>query len=88
MHSKYLISFNYSFDAVHADLDCVGCQNSYGDYFTQKQTVWTINALESEDQFCGRMAWALYELVNVGTTTAPDNTERLVPWLLCRRSIY
>lgn len=61
---------------MHADLDCVGCQNSYGDYFTQKQTVWTINALESEDQLCGRMAWALYELVNVGTTTAPDNTER------------
>ena len=65
-----------SFDALHADLDCVGCQKSYGDYFAQKQTVWTINALEAEDQLCGRMAWALYELVNVGTTTAPDNTER------------
>ncbi len=65
-----------SFDTLHADLDCVGCQKSYGDYFAQKQTVWTINALEAEDQLCGRMAWALYELVNVGTTTAPDNTER------------
>eukprot|EP00804_Cyclotella_cryptica_P005395 CCRYP_017085-RA/>CCRYP_017085-RA protein AED:0.06 eAED:0.06 QI:162/1/1/1/1/0.96/28/3961/2317 len=63
------------FDTLHADLDCVGCQKSYGDYFSQKQTVWTINALEAEDQLCGRMAWALYELVNVGTTTAPDNTE-------------
>ena len=48
---------------------------SYGNYFGQKQTVWAINAIESEDQLCGRMAWALYELVNVGTTTAPDNTE-------------
>ena len=37
--------------------------------------MWTINAIESEDQLCGRMAWSLYELVNVGTTTAPDNTE-------------
>jgi hypothetical protein len=34
-----------------------------------------MNALEGEDQLCSRMAWALYELVNVGLTTAPDNTE-------------
>lgn len=63
------------FDVMHDDLDCVGCQKSYGDYYSQKQTVWVMNALEGEDQLCSRMAWALYELVNVGLTTAPDNTE-------------
>lgn len=41
----------------------------------QKQSVWTMNVLEGEDQLCQRMSWALYEHLNVGITTAPDNTE-------------
>jgi cullin-associated NEDD8-dissociated protein 1 len=34
-----------------------------------------MNVLEGEDQLCQRMSWALYEHLNVGITTAPDNTE-------------
>jgi cullin-associated NEDD8-dissociated protein 1 len=34
-----------------------------------------MNVLEAEDQLCQRMSWALYEHLNVGITTAPDNTE-------------
>lgn len=41
----------------------------------QKQSVWVMNVIEGEDQLCQRMAWALYEHLNVGITTAPDNTE-------------
>jgi len=41
----------------------------------QKQSVWLMNVLEGEDQLCQRMSWALYEHLNVGITTAPDNTE-------------
>jgi hypothetical protein len=54
------------FDVINRDLDCIGCMNSYGDYSKQKATVWAMNALEGEDQFCQRMAWSLYELLNVG----------------------
>ncbi|KAL7554934.1 hypothetical protein ACHAWF_018496 [Thalassiosira exigua] len=63
------------FDVIHRDLDCIGCQDSYGDYAKQKVTVWTMDALEGEDQLCGRMAWSLYELLNVGSASNPDNTE-------------
>ena len=63
------------FDVVNNDLDCVGCLDSYGNYFIQKQTVWTMTTLEAEDQLCQRMAWALYEHLNSGTTTNPENTE-------------
>jgi hypothetical protein len=63
------------FDSIEADLYCVGCQSSYINYYEQKQTVWTLNVLEAEDQLCQRMSWALYEHLNVGITTAPDNTE-------------
>ena len=38
------------FDVIHRDLDCIGCQDSYGDYAKQKVTVWTMDALEGEDQ--------------------------------------
>lgn len=34
-----------------------------------------MTALEAEDQLCQRMAWALYEHLNVGRTTNPANTE-------------
>lgn len=54
------------FDVIHRDLDCIGCQDSYGNYHSQKQTVWGMNVLEGEDQLCQRMAWSLYELLNVG----------------------
>ena len=42
---------------------CAGCidtliQSKHQD---QKRTVWTLATLEAEDQFCQRMAWALYE---------------------------
>ena len=55
------------FDVMHRDNDCIGCMDSYGDYATQKVTVWAMNALEGEDQLCQRMAWSLYEHLNVGT---------------------
>lgn len=54
---------------------CIGCQNSYGDYARQKDTVWTMTVLEAEDQLCQRNAWSLYELLNVGTASNPQNTE-------------
>lgn len=38
------------FDVKHNDLDCVGCQDSYENYFAQKQTVWTLSMLQGEDQ--------------------------------------
>ena len=60
---------------VHRDLDCIGCQDSYGNYYAQKQTVWAINVLEGEDQLCQRLAWSLYELLNVGAASNPENTE-------------
>ena len=93
------------FDVIHRDLDCIGCQNSYGAYDKQKATVWAMNALEAEDQarltsvryaphrliscilakaflsslssfqLCQRMAWSLYQLLNVGAASNPDNTE-------------
>ena len=63
------------FDGLESDQACIGCQASYVNYYQQKQTVWTINALDAEDQLCQRNAWALYEHLNVGITTAPDNTE-------------
>jgi hypothetical protein len=63
------------FDVIHRDLDCIGCQDSYGDYAKQKVSVWTMNALEAEDQLCQRMAWSLYEHLNVGSASNPDNTE-------------
>ena len=68
-------TFDDYFDVVHNDLDCVGCANSYRNYYAQKQTVWAMSVLEGEDQLCQRMAWALYELLNVGVATAPGNTE-------------
>ena len=40
------------FDVINHDLDCVGCADTYGDYSKQKATVWAINVLEGEDQFC------------------------------------
>ena len=40
------------FDVVNYDLDCIGCSDTYGDYYKQKGTVWAINFLEGEDQFC------------------------------------
>lgn len=55
------------FDVINRDLDCIGCDDSYGDYSKQKATVWAMNVLEGEDQLCQRMAWSLYELLNVGT---------------------
>ncbi|KAL7463535.1 hypothetical protein ACHAXS_003891, partial [Conticribra weissflogii] len=63
------------FAVKNIDLDCVGCQDNYKNYFAQKQTVLALNMLHAEDQLCQRMAWALYELLYVGTTTMPDNTE-------------
>jgi hypothetical protein len=55
------------FDVINRDLDCIGCADSYGDYSKQKATVWAMNVLEGEDQLCQRMAWSLYEHLNVGT---------------------
>ena len=63
------------FDVVHQDADCIGCLDAYGDYFSQKQSVWTMVMINAEDQLCQKMAWALYELVNTGTATNPHNTE-------------
>ena len=63
------------FDVIHRDLACIGCHDSYGDYAKQKVTVWAMNVLENEDQLCQRMAWSLYELLNVGAASNPDNTE-------------
>lgn len=68
-------TFDDYFDVVHQDMYCIGCQNSYGNYYAQKQTVWAMNVLEGEDQLCQRMAWSLYELLNVGAASNPDNTE-------------
>lgn len=50
-------------------------QDSYGNYAAQKGTVWAMTALEGEDQLCQKMAWSLYELLNVGAASNPDNTE-------------
>jgi len=63
------------FDVINEDLDCIGCADTYGDYSKQKSTVWAMNVLEGEDQFCQRMAWSLYEHLNVGAASNPDNTE-------------
>ena len=63
------------FDVIHRDLACIGCHNSYGDYAKQKGTVWAMNVIENEDQMCQRMAWSLYELLNIGAASNPDNTE-------------
>ena len=63
------------FDVIHRDLACIGCHSSYGDYAKQKATVWTMNVIEGEDQMCQRMSWSLYELLNVGAASNPDNTE-------------
>lgn len=63
------------FDVIHRDLACIGCHDSYGDYAKQKGTVWAMNMIESEDQMCQRMAWSLYQLLNVGAASNPDNTE-------------
>ena len=38
------------FDVIHRDLDCIGCQDSYGAYDKQKATVWAMNVLAGEDQ--------------------------------------
>ena len=40
------------FDVINHDLDCIGCADTYGDYSKQKSTVWAMNVLEGEDQFC------------------------------------
>jgi hypothetical protein len=40
------------FDVINHDLDCIGCADTYGDYSKQKATVWAMNVLEGEDQFC------------------------------------
>jgi hypothetical protein len=40
------------FDVGNYDLDCIGCSDTYGDYYKQKGTVWAINVLEGEDQLC------------------------------------
>jgi len=63
------------FDVIHRDLACIGCQDSYGDYDKQKSTVWAMIALEGEDQLCQRMAWSLYEHLNVGVASNTANTE-------------
>ena len=63
------------FDVIHRDLACIGCHDSYGDYAKQKGTVWAMNVIENEDQMCQRMAWSLYQLLNVGAASNPDNTE-------------
>ena len=63
------------FDVINHDLDCIGCADTYGDYSKQKGTVWAMNVLEGEDQLCQRMAWSLYEHLNVGAASNPDNTE-------------
>lgn len=44
------------FDVVHQDADCIGCLDAYGDYFSQKQSVWTMTVLEAEDQLCQRVS--------------------------------
>lgn len=36
------------FDVKTIELDCVGCLNSYENYFAPKHTVWTLNMLEGE----------------------------------------
>ena len=43
------------FDVVHQDSDCVGCLDAYGDYFAQKQSVWTMVTLGAEDQLCQKV---------------------------------
>lgn len=43
------------FDVVHQDADCVGCLDPYGDYFSQKQSVWTMAILGAEDQLCQKV---------------------------------
>ena len=63
------------FDVQHDDIACVGCQKSYNNYNAQRETVWTRNTIQGEDQLCQRMAWALYELLNVHKTSNPENTE-------------
>jgi hypothetical protein len=44
------------FDVVQQDADCVGCLDAYGDYFAQKQSVWTMTILGAEDQLCQKVA--------------------------------
>ena len=34
-----------------------------------------MNVLEGENQLCQRLAWSLYELLNVGAASNPENTE-------------
>ena len=43
------------FDVVHQDADCIGCLDAYGDYFAQKQSVWTMTLLGAEDQLCQKV---------------------------------
>lgn len=55
------------FDVVHQDADCIGCLDAYGDYFSQKQSVWTMTMLGAEDQLCqkvrlGRLKLSLLSL--------------------------
>lgn len=44
------------FDVLHQDADCVGCLDAYGDYFAQKQSVWTMTILGAEDQLCQKVS--------------------------------
>lgn len=50
------------FDVVHQDSDCVGCLDAYGDYFAQKQSVWTMVSLGAEDQLCQKVRSSLLNL--------------------------
>jgi hypothetical protein len=47
------------FDVVNQDADCIGCLDAYGDYFAQKQSVWTMVLLGAEDQLCQKVSQAI-----------------------------
>ena len=50
------------FDVVHQDADCIGCLDAYGDYFSQKQSVWTMVMINAEDQLCQKVRLIRLEL--------------------------
>ena len=53
------------FDVQQNYLNSVARPTDYGE---QKKNVWTLVALKSKDQLRQRMAWALYQHMNVATT--------------------
>jgi hypothetical protein len=62
------------FDIVHQDADCIGCLDAYGDYYSQKQSVWTMTILEAEDQLCHKVSHLGLNPLNSSFTNFANNS--------------